>query len=111
MAAAATTTQNFYSAPVTLTTESTGSTQSLDQTILVATPGSLLSTFNSAGIADDSDPSAANIDGDGNSYSAEALAAAGFTAGQNVTVNGVTVRLAAAVGRLPGQHHARRGSR
>ena len=89
VAAAAATTQNFYSAPVTLTTVSTGSKQSLDQTILVAAPGSLLSTFNSAGIADDSDPSAANIDGDGNSYSTEALAAAGFTGGQNVTVNGV----------------------
>jgi predicted alpha-1,2-mannosidase len=88
--AAATTTQNFYSAPVTLTTQSTGSTQSLSETILVAAPGSLLSTFNSAGIADDSDPSAANIDGDGNSYSSEALAAAGFTAGQNATVNGIT---------------------
>jgi predicted alpha-1,2-mannosidase len=90
VAASASTTQNFYSAPVTLTTEGTGSTQSLSQDILVAAPGSLLSTFNSAGIADDSDPSAADFDGDGNSYSANALAAAGFTAGQNVTVNGVT---------------------
>ena len=107
VAAAATTTQNFYSAPVTLTTQSTGTTQSLDQTILVAAPGSLLSTFNSAGIADDSDPAAANIDGDGNSYSSEALAAAGFTAGQNVDGERRHVRLAAAVGRLPGQHRAR----
>ena len=90
VAAASGTKQNFYSAPVTLTTQSTGGTQSLSQTILVASQGSLLSTFNSAGIADDSDPSAANIDGDGNSYSAEALSAAGLTAGQNTTVNGVT---------------------
>src|SRR6185437_8034630 len=90
VAAAATTTQNFYSAPVTLTTQGTGTTQSLVQTILVAAPGSLLSTFDSAGIADDGNPSAANIDGDGNSYSSEALAAAGFTAGQNATVNGIT---------------------
>ncbi|HTU07205.1 MAG TPA: glycoside hydrolase domain-containing protein, partial [Trebonia sp.] len=90
VAAAAGTTQNFYSAPVTLTTESTGGTQSLNQTILVAAQGSLLSTFNSDGIADDSDPSLANIDGDGNAYSSEALAAAGFSAGQNVTVDGVT---------------------
>jgi predicted alpha-1,2-mannosidase len=88
--AGASTTQNFYSAPVTLTTESTGATQSLNQTILVASPGSLLSTFNGTGIADDNNPSLANIDGDGNAYSTEALAAAGLTAGQNVTVNGVT---------------------
>jgi len=90
VAADASTTQNFYSAPVTLTTESTGATQSLDQTILVAAPGSLLSTFNNNGISDDSNPSTANFDGDGFSYSAEALAADGFTAGQNATVNGVT---------------------
>ena len=77
MAADASTTQNFYSAPVTLTTESTGATQSLNQTILVATPGSLLSTFNNVGISDGSDESAADFDGDGNSYSASALAADG----------------------------------
>jgi predicted alpha-1,2-mannosidase len=88
--AAADITQDFYSAPVTLTTESTGGTQSLNQTILVATPGSLLSTFNNEGISDDSNPSAANLDGNGYSYSAEALAADGFTAGRPVTVNGVT---------------------
>ena len=87
--AAADATQNFYSAPITLTTQSTGGTQSLNQTILVAAPGSLLSTFNSAGIADDSNPSLADIDGDGNSYSAQALAAAGLTAGETATVNGV----------------------
>jgi predicted alpha-1,2-mannosidase len=90
VAADASTTQNFYSAPVTLTTQSTGATQSLNQTILVATPGSLLSTFNNAGISDSSDEAAANFDGSGYSYSASALAADGFTAGQNVTVNGVT---------------------
>jgi predicted alpha-1,2-mannosidase len=90
MAAAASTAQNYYSAPVTLTTQSTGKTQSLTQTILVAASGSLLSTFNNAGISDNSDPSAANFDGDGNSYSAAALAADGFTAGQPVTVSGVT---------------------
>jgi predicted alpha-1,2-mannosidase len=90
VAAGASTTQNFYSAPVTLTTESTGATQSLNQTVLVATPGSLLSTFNNVGISDSSDESAANFDGDGFSYSASALAADGFNPGQNTTVNGVT---------------------
>ena len=55
VAAGASTTQNFYSAPVTLTTEGTGATQSLNQTILVATPGSLLSTFNNVGISDSTD--------------------------------------------------------
>jgi hypothetical protein len=90
VSAAAGTTQNFYSAPVTLTTQSTGATQSLDQTILVASPGSLLSTFDNTGISDSSDVSTANFDGDGFSYSAAALAADGFNPGQNTTVNGVT---------------------
>lgn len=88
--AGAATTQNFYSAPVTLTTESTGTAQTLTQTILVASPGSLLSTFNNVGISSASDESAANFDNDGNSYSASALAADGLSPGQKVTVNGVT---------------------
>ena len=90
LTAAAGTTQNFYSAPVTLTTESTGQAQSLSQTVLVAATGSLLSTFNNTGISDSSDAAAANFDGDGFSYSASALAADGFNPGQPVTVNGVT---------------------
>ncbi|MGH3166972.1 MAG: glycoside hydrolase domain-containing protein, partial [Trebonia sp.] len=90
VAADASTTQNFYSVPVTMTTESTGATQSLSQTILVAASGSLLSTFNNVGISGSGDASAANFDGGGYSYSASALAADGFTPGQNVTVNGVT---------------------
>jgi predicted alpha-1,2-mannosidase len=90
VSAGAGTAQNFYSAPVTLTTQSTGKTQSLNQTILVTTPGSLLSTYNNVGISDSSDASAANFDGDGYSYSAAALAADGLNPGQNATVNGVT---------------------
>ncbi len=84
------TTQNFYSAPVTVTTESTGATEPLNQTVLVATPGSLLSTFDNVGISDSSDEATADIDGNGYSYSAAALAADGFTAGHDVTVDGVT---------------------
>jgi hypothetical protein len=90
VAADAGTAQNYYSAPVTLTTKSTGAPASLNQTILVAAAGRLLSTFNNEGISNDSDPSTADFDGGGYSYSAQALAADGFAAGQNVTVNGVT---------------------
>ena len=89
LTAGASTTQNFYSAPVTLTTEGTGQTQSLDQTVLVAATGSLLSTFNNVGISDSTDEAAGNFDGGGFSYSAAALSADGFNAGQDVTVNGV----------------------
>ena len=48
-------------------------------TVLVARPGSLLRAFDNKGVSDDSNPNAANFDGGGWSYSAEALAA------QNVT--------------------------
>jgi len=50
---------------------------------------SLSSAANNVGISDDSNPAAANLDGYGYSYSAQALQAAGFGQGQNVTVNGV----------------------
>lgn len=45
---------------------------------------------NNAGISDDSAAAAANFDADGNSYSAQALQAAGVSAGQPITAGGVT---------------------
>jgi len=49
----------------------------------------LQAAYNNSGISSDSAPGAANLDGQGYSYSAQALQAAGFGQGQNVTVNGV----------------------
>jgi hypothetical protein len=46
--------------------------------------------YDNAGISDDSDTSCANYDGDGYSYSAQALAAAGLTPGGTVTADGLT---------------------
>jgi hypothetical protein len=46
--------------------------------------------YDNAGISDDSDTSCADYDGDGYSYSAEALAAAGLTPGGTVTADGLT---------------------
>jgi predicted alpha-1,2-mannosidase len=89
ISAAADTAQNYYSVPITLT-NSSGETQTLDQTVLVAASGSLLSTYNNVGISSASNEPAADFDGDGNSYSETALAADGFGAGQSATVNGVT---------------------
>jgi len=42
------------------------------------------------GITDDADPTAGDLDGDGNSYSAQALAAAGLTPGGPLTAGGIT---------------------
>ena len=50
----------------------------------------LTSQVNNVGISSDSDPGSADFDGAGfSSYSADALSAAGLTAGQTVTVMGV----------------------
>lgn len=45
--------------------------------------------YDNAGISDDSSTSGADLDGNGNSYSRQALAAAGLTPGATVTHNGV----------------------
>jgi hypothetical protein len=51
---------------------------------------SLPDAFNNPGISDDSNPSAGDLDGGGLSYSAQALAAAGLTAGASFTHDGLT---------------------
>ncbi|MEU2505742.1 FG-GAP-like repeat-containing protein [Streptomyces sp. NPDC007863] len=48
------------------------------------------SAFNNAGIATQASPGLANLDGEGDSLSADALDAAGWTRGARVTVNGTT---------------------
>jgi predicted alpha-1,2-mannosidase len=81
-------TQTFYTVPVSVS-DGGQSLSPVNVTVLVAQPGSLLASYNNAGISNDTDVSAANFDGDGNSYSAQALAAAGLTAGKTTTVNGM----------------------
>ena len=49
--------------------------------------GTRSGTFNNAGTSDNTQPTFGNYDGFGNSYSMQALQAAGFTAGQAVTIN------------------------
>ena len=46
--------------------------------------------YDNAGISDDSNTSCANYDGDGYSYSAQALSAAGLTPGGTVSADGLT---------------------
>jgi predicted alpha-1,2-mannosidase len=66
-----------------------GATQTVKLQVLVAYPGSLLAAFNNAGISNDSDVGEANFDGGGTSYSAQALAAQGWTPGATKSVDGV----------------------
>ena len=52
---------------------------------------SLQAAYDSRAISDDSDINAANFDGNGNSYSEQALTAAGLARGAAVTVDGTTL--------------------
>jgi Protein kinase domain len=55
-----------------------------------APPAGLPGFLNNIGISDDTDPATGNLDGDGSSYSAQALAAAQLTPGATVSHDGVT---------------------
>ncbi len=92
------------SAPVTVTAGSTdgdysvtfnlsspaGSVIPVPLSVIIDTPGDLAPFFTVAGISDDSDGAAANYDGDGFSYSEQALTAVGFGPGATVTSGGLT---------------------
>ncbi|HET9172556.1 MAG TPA: lectin [Actinospica sp.] len=77
--------------PITFTLAN-GGTNLLPSTLNVdvATPGELWPYYTNVGISTDGGSSAADYDGDGYSYSADALAAAGLTPGGTVTSDGVT---------------------
>ena len=53
---------------------------------------SLSALFDNVGISADSDPTAADIDGTGHSFSAEDLAAYGWTPGAELTLDGTSLR-------------------
>ena len=69
----------------------TGSGATSDPGVLEITPtGSMSDYYGNTGISSDASQSCANLDGDGYSFSADALAKAGVTAGGNVTSGGVS---------------------
>jgi hypothetical protein len=79
----------------TLTARITSRGQALTEASATTTVpySSLAAAYNNTGISDNSNEAAANYDGSGDSYSAEALAAAtptALTPGQRVTVGGTT---------------------
>lgn len=79
--------------PVTVTTAAAGVTVPGPGAYLQATIPypSIAAAYNNTGITDDSDHAPGNFDGDGNSYSAQALSAAGITPGSAITAKGVTL--------------------
>jgi predicted alpha-1,2-mannosidase len=87
VSASASSAQTYYTVPITLTDGST-TLPTVNLTVLVATPGSLLTAYNNVGISDDSDVTG-QFDNSGFSYSLQALTKAGLVAGQPVTAGGV----------------------
>jgi hypothetical protein len=92
VAASAAATPGTVSVPVTVTATAGGTTLPCPgDSLQVAIPyPSLAAAYDNTGITDDSDPAPGNFDGYGNSFSAQALAAAGITPGGTVTAGGVT---------------------
>ncbi|MFE5918863.1 GH92 family glycosyl hydrolase [Streptomyces sp. NPDC056468] len=79
--------QGFYDVDVTVTSGDTSYVQPVSLT--VAAPGTLLAAYDNTGISDDTgDHDEADFDGGGWSYSRQALAEAGLTAGRQGTVGG-----------------------
>jgi len=64
---------------------------STTETVVVANPGNLGPFDNNVGITSASDVSAGNFDGDGNSYEASLLAAAGLAPGATFHADGATL--------------------
>ncbi|MFC3574747.1 GH92 family glycosyl hydrolase [Streptomyces yaanensis] len=81
--------QGFYDVKVTVTSGDTSYAQPVALTL--AAPGTLLAAYNNTGISDDvGDHDEADYDGGGWSYSRQALADAGLTAGKQGTVLGLS---------------------
>jgi beta-glucosidase len=82
-----------------------GRTSVVEASATVAVPySSLAAAYNNTGTSDDSNPAAANYDGVGDSYSAQALAAGtptALTPGQQVTIGGTTFTWPAAAPGTP----------
>jgi predicted alpha-1,2-mannosidase len=77
--------------PVTFKlTSAAGSIIPAQMSAIVATPGDLGPFFDDTGISNDGNGSAANYDGDGWSYSEQALTAAGLAPGATVTSGGLS---------------------
>ena len=87
ISASASSAQTFYTVPVKMT-DAGIPLPTVNLTVLVATPGSLLTAFNNAGISNDSNVTG-EFDTSGYSYSEQALATAGLIAGKPVTAGGI----------------------
>lgn len=82
--------QGYYTVTFSGQTGDGAKLPSFSLLVVVAQPGSMFALYNNIGISDDANPSLADFDGVGFSYSAQQLAQAGFSPGATVTVNGIS---------------------
>ena len=78
-----------YTIPISFTSPS-GQVIPVQLTVVVAKAGDLAPYYNVTGISADGSPTTANYDGDGFSYSEQALTAANLAPGATVTSGGIT---------------------
>ncbi|WP_326695023.1 GH92 family glycosyl hydrolase [Streptomyces sp. NBC_01267] len=88
VSAAADTAEGHYTVPVTLKSSTGADLPKTSVAVTVAEKNGLLWNRNNTAISADDDNPQANFDGEGWSYSAKALAAAGATPGSTVSANG-----------------------
>lgn len=80
--------EGYYEVPVTVRGDRTSSPISL--AVLVAQENGLAAAYSNTGISDDGDGGSADLDGAGNSYSRQALHAAGLVGGRTHEVAGTS---------------------
>ncbi|MEW1692177.1 glycoside hydrolase domain-containing protein [Streptomyces sp. NPDC091263] len=88
--AGAETPEGYYEVPLTVRGSGHTDPVRLSATVLVAPQDSLSAAYDSTGLSDDADHGQGDFDGDGNSYSRQALAAAGLRSGARAEVSGTT---------------------
>jgi predicted alpha-1,2-mannosidase len=93
-------TDGDFSVPITFTSAS-GSVIPVQLSVVIAKPGDLAPYYNVTGISTDGAPTTANYDGDGFSYSEQALTAAGLGPGASVTSGGITYTMPSAAAEQP----------
>ena len=93
-------TDGDYTIPVTFTSPS-GQVIPVQLSVVVAKAGDLAPYYNVTGISSDGAASSANYDGDGFSYSEQALTAAGLAPGGTVTSGGLTYTMPSAAAAQP----------
>ncbi|MFD7715143.1 GH92 family glycosyl hydrolase [Streptomyces sp. NPDC059814] len=88
--AGAETPEGYYEVPLTVRGSGAADPVRLSVTVLVAPAGSLSAAYDNTGMSDDSDHGQGDYDGDGNSYSRQALTGAGLRGGEPAEVSGTS---------------------